>query len=583
MKKNRIVLLFLLFLGGWVFNACQREELEAPPEISKTNDVESMLKGITNPEVRKAIEWYGVHWPIASLSRGTTEEHPLFKNMVPDWSYAFVRGKGSKMSVEVPLRAHSRLVFTLPENAIAYDESKNVMYVNSLTRLVVLKDKATGITQGFFMTLIPSKKYMDAKKFNVYRSTYFERERDFDGYIYFHELDGRFANGWRYSDGKITHSVREAEPEAESTSSLSRSGGYWIDVTNCNPVYEQVCDVEYIQTESGQVPVEMNCTMVYKGEKCVTESIWMPDPNPGQGGGDYDPKDKCPYGTSGCPGGSNCTCCKICEGPCIVVPCPGCGTRHCNKIHIDCDKVDDATKAIANELFDDIGSAEIFGNGTMTFKDFLNKVSMQPTREHSITLNKEWDTKQNKQVNTLKDYELGGTEHVTMNYDKLTHAVIHTHPNSTTPGTTTILPPSARDVFNVMDVVIKKEVKSDGTIGYTYSNFKTSYVLADGYTFALTVTDRKKVVSFLQNNPNFVDSDEGFVQGTNVGKAYEDAQGKLTKNYNGVERDAYALAYALQKSDAGVQLLWKKDGETVFTVLKARDVSSDVIYVYYCK
>lgn len=91
-------------------------------------------------------------------------------------------------TVEVPIWAYSRTLFTLPENAIAYDETGNSMYIQSLTRLVILTNKKKGTTQGFFMTLIPSKEYMDAKNFNVYRSTYLSREKDFDGYVYFHEI-----------------------------------------------------------------------------------------------------------------------------------------------------------------------------------------------------------------------------------------------------------------------------------------------------------------------------------------------------------------------------------------------------------
>lgn len=577
MRKNRIVLLLLLlFLGGALFNACLREELEAPPEEPKSSEMEKMLKGIKNPNVREAIEWYCANGPGGASARGMVAEHPLFEQMVPSWSYAFVRfSKAGGMTVEVPLGAYARTMNTLPENAIAYEETKNSMYLRSVTRLVILKDKASGCTRGFFMTLVPSRKYMDKRNFNVYRSTYFQREREFDGDIYFHELDGRFSNGWRYSDGKITHSIH-----AGKSSSLSRSGGYWIEVTNCYPKYRYVCVGHYVPTESGSVYVEDHCYNEYVGEECYTEQVWVPGEDPG---GEYDPKKKCPYGTRGCPGGENCTCCKICEGPCVALPCPGCGERHCTKIHIDCDSQDDACKATTNELFDNIGSAEIFGDSTITYGDFLRKVSEQSSKEHSISLRKEWDSNRNKQVNTLAYYRMGTSGNVPMIYDKYTHAVIHTHPNSTVPGTTTILPPSAQDVFNLMSVVVKEETKSDGTTGYKFPNFKTSYVLAEGYTFAITVTDRKKAAQFLKNNPNFVGSDAGFVRGTNVGDAYGTAQNKLATKYSGAELDAYALAYALQKSDAGVQLLWKKDGEQVFTVLKARDASSEVIYVYHCK
>lgn len=230
MRKNRIVL--LLFLSGIIFHACQHEKQDIPPESEKNNDMESVLKEITHPEVRKAIEWYGEHGVVDSVSRAMQGRHPLFVDMMPEWAYASVQeGKKHQLAVEVPLRAHSWTVFTLPENAIAYDETKNSIYIQSLTRLVILTNMESGIVQGFFMTLIPSKKYIDARGIDVFRSTYFAREKDFDGYIYFHELDGSFANGWRYTEGKITHRVSETRSDTEH----SREKGTF---TNCMPVYQ---------------------------------------------------------------------------------------------------------------------------------------------------------------------------------------------------------------------------------------------------------------------------------------------------------------------------------------------------------
>ena len=53
--------------------------------------------------------------------------------------------------------------------------------------------------------------------------------------------------------------------------------------------------------------------------------------------------------------------------------------------------------------------------------------------------------------------------------------------------------------------------------------------------------------------------------------------------YSGVEVDIYSLAYALQRADAGVQLLYKKNGEQVFTLVKTMDASSEIIAVFHCK
>ena len=89
MKKNRLIMLLLvLFAGGLIFWACQREEVDIPLDNTGNSELSSMLKGIYLPNVRKAIQWYSEHWQYTPLGRGMTGEHPLFKNMVPMWHCA---------------------------------------------------------------------------------------------------------------------------------------------------------------------------------------------------------------------------------------------------------------------------------------------------------------------------------------------------------------------------------------------------------------------------------------------------------------------------------------------------------------
>ncbi len=286
MKRNRILwLLCFLFAGGLLFYACQQEEVDIPLEDPLNNGMKHLMKEIKNPEVRKAMEWYDINCTNHSLSRSVTAEHPLFKNMVPAWAYAFVREKENRIAIEIPVEARSHRIFTLAENAIAYEETGNSMYIHSLTRMVILTDKSTGRTRGFFMTQIPTKKYMDAKNFRVYSSTYLKRAEDFDGYIYFHDLDGSFLNGWQYTDGKITYSIKEAKTEEKNTKTLSRSDGHYEEITICEPMYEMECTTYYRTDEYGNKVIDdIDCVKKYVGDNCVTKTIWIPgEPDPDEG------------------------------------------------------------------------------------------------------------------------------------------------------------------------------------------------------------------------------------------------------------------------------------------------------------
>ena len=46
------------------------------------------------------------------------------------------------------------------------------------------------------------------KNFELWDNDYTGKDDDFSGLVLYHELDGSFANGWRYTNGELTHKVR---------------------------------------------------------------------------------------------------------------------------------------------------------------------------------------------------------------------------------------------------------------------------------------------------------------------------------------------------------------------------------------
>ena len=62
----------------------------------------------------------------------------------------------------------------------------------------------------FVMLIVPDLSYLEKSDFKpFYKNTYLERDDDFSGYILYYELDGTFANGWRYEDGELRQTVTE--------------------------------------------------------------------------------------------------------------------------------------------------------------------------------------------------------------------------------------------------------------------------------------------------------------------------------------------------------------------------------------
>jgi len=75
--------------------------------------------------------------------------------------------------------------------------------------MVVLTDKKDKSTTGFLMTLIPDKAYLESTHFDALRSNYKQWQKGFSGYVFYHTLDGKFNNAWRFANGKVIKKVTQ--------------------------------------------------------------------------------------------------------------------------------------------------------------------------------------------------------------------------------------------------------------------------------------------------------------------------------------------------------------------------------------
>jgi len=102
--------------------------------------------------------------------------------------------------------------FSNADSKKAFDETKEFGYMISLTQLVILKDKKTKNTIGFLMTHIGDKPCLEKSKFDLRKgNSYLKKEKDFDGMVIYHDLEGKFVNGWKFLKGKVTHTVKFPE------------------------------------------------------------------------------------------------------------------------------------------------------------------------------------------------------------------------------------------------------------------------------------------------------------------------------------------------------------------------------------
>lgn len=72
-----------------------------------------------------------------------------------------------------------------------------------------MKNYKTNTETGFLMTIIPSKFYTKTHADRINKNTYLHRDKYLFGSVLFHDLNGKFVNGWKYERGKVVSKIRK--------------------------------------------------------------------------------------------------------------------------------------------------------------------------------------------------------------------------------------------------------------------------------------------------------------------------------------------------------------------------------------
>lgn len=205
------IVLLVLALAGILF-ACRHEFDE--PVINQALTVDD------------AQVWYEANKPgnlmLKSGKEGITE-----KAVKPNWENATKYESENMEIVETSLMTQGGLGFFTVESKAEWEVSKNPGYISSTTKLVIQKNKKTSESLGFIMTLVGEKNCQEKKGFDLSKSRYLKIEDDFSGLVLFHDLEGNFVNGWRYTEGKVTRSVSALSFENALQLKLK------VAITNC--------------------------------------------------------------------------------------------------------------------------------------------------------------------------------------------------------------------------------------------------------------------------------------------------------------------------------------------------------------
>ena len=192
-KKSRllkIIAIFALLLCVVVY-ACQ-------DEFGEPFDAQENARAI-----EYAKSWYNMNKPSDLAFRSSNGKVEI--RMKPEWKNAFSKKNGKYETVESDLLTFGMFHFVHPKCMEKYNETGDMKYLRSYSRIVFRTDRKTNETVGFLMTQVPDLKFLEDTKFKPFKkSHYLDRDSKFGGWFLFHNLDGSFANGWVYENGKIT-------------------------------------------------------------------------------------------------------------------------------------------------------------------------------------------------------------------------------------------------------------------------------------------------------------------------------------------------------------------------------------------
>lgn len=220
-----------------------------------------------------------------------------FEGLSPKWEFA-VRGYSptkNKEYLEVPIDAEIALLTEGIHSDPSLLEGDEVELTNS-TYLAIEKSLSTGSERSYFISYIPSKRFIEEGRSFVHRPGFVPNQ--FDGVVQYHELNGDYINGYVFEDGLATKIIKRASA-GESQENGSRDYDCvpqyvteWYSWTGLEYDWEYHGWVFTTYRRKGIRFVGYECN--YIQTPFQTEQSIAPDPGGGGGGSNVEPPEEEP-------------------------------------------------------------------------------------------------------------------------------------------------------------------------------------------------------------------------------------------------------------------------------------------------
>lgn len=199
MKKVRFLLSFKQFLcsgfiiATFITTGCSKKGIEPDSDLlSRT------VRKADPQRIHSAMQWFG-------------ENYLRIKSdieWVPVWEDAFTEELGNYQTVEVPLSFKTERLYALQENRQAFKQTGDFKYIANLTRFIVEINTLRDTVRGFFMTIVPSKSYIESSRLMEDNNSYCFRDTLFSGLVIYRNMNGLTLCVWKYERGKAVQFLK---------------------------------------------------------------------------------------------------------------------------------------------------------------------------------------------------------------------------------------------------------------------------------------------------------------------------------------------------------------------------------------
>ncbi len=185
---GKFILIFLLLQ---FFSGCQKDQ-----NFNAATQTEN------NFTLEQAQDCYGIdNVGFLTLKSGSINSNTI--GIKPDWCNSIQGHNDREELVEVGLWMMGGFGFADENSYKEWNDKKDPAYMGSLTRMVFLKSKTDGEILNFLMTIVGDNNYHHNKGFQLSKNSYLSKEKNFSGYVFYHDMNGNFVNGWKYDKGSV--------------------------------------------------------------------------------------------------------------------------------------------------------------------------------------------------------------------------------------------------------------------------------------------------------------------------------------------------------------------------------------------